>query len=521
MRWGLGMTGADRLCDVLLVNGVDVCFANPGTSEMHFVAALDRKPAMRCILGLFEGVVTGAADGYGRMARRPAATLLHTGPGLANGLANLHNARRARSPILNLVGDHASYHLQYDAPLTSDIESLARPMSNWVRRIENAEAIEEAAGSAYLAAKTLSGIATLILPADAAWGDVDPSPVVPVLVAAAPMPSDATIRMIAEAIRSHRGRFSLVVGGDASLEKGLEQAGRIAAAFEGKVFTEVLPPRVARGRGRVSAARIPYFVDPAVESLRDVDLLILVGAPEPVAFFAYPGKPSRLVSDQCKVITLAGRSDDQVGALAALADELIAAKPVTPSLLDREALTPVGQLTEDAIAVILAQEMPENAILCDEGLTSARRLYDLAECSPPHDYLMVPGGAIGAGIPMSTGAAVACPERKVITLQADGSGLYSLQGLWTQARENLDVLTIVFANRAYAILFIEMRNLGFNDIGRNATQMMSLTEPAPDWVQLARGMGVEAVATDTCEGFVDVLRSALRRRGPFLIECRI
>ena len=163
------MNGADRLCDVLLANGVDVCFANPGTSEMHFVAALDRKPAMRCVLGLFEGVVTGAADGYARMTRRPAATLLHTGPGLANGLANLHNARRAHSPIINVVGDHASYHLRHDAPLTSDIESLAAPMSDWVRRVKSADAVGETVADAYRAACSIPGVATLILPADSAW----------------------------------------------------------------------------------------------------------------------------------------------------------------------------------------------------------------------------------------------------------------------------------------------------------------------------------------------------------------
>jgi acetolactate synthase-1/2/3 large subunit len=537
------MTGADRLCDVLLANGVDVCFANPGTSEMHFVAALDRKPAMRCVLGLFEGVVTGAADGYGRMRRRPAVTLLHTGPGLANGLANLHNARRARSPILNVVGDHASYHLQYDAPLTSDIESLARPMSNWVRRVESASAISEAAGSAYLAATTLPGVATLILPADAAWGEIEPTPLVPitlppaplpaadtivrgglqhgVLLPPAPLPAADTIRSVANIVRQNNGRFGLLVGGNAALEQGLAAAERVATSFGGQVFTEVLPPRVARGRGRAAATKIPYFVDPAVACLRNIDLLILVGAPEPVAFFAYPGKPSRLVSEHCKVVTLAGRSGDQVGALAALADELGAVHPAAVLRQAEDVSTPVGTLTEDAIAVILAQEIPEGAIVCDEGLTSARRLYDLAELASPHDYLMVPGGSIGLGIPMSIGAAIACPERKVITLQADGSGLYTLQGLWTQARENLDIVTIVFANRAYAILQVEMRNLGFNDTGRNATRMMSLTEPAPDWVHLARGMGVEAVATDSCEQFADLLRSALMRRGPFLVECQI
>ncbi len=516
------MNGADRLCDVLLANGVDVCFANPGTSEMHFVAALDRKPAMRCVLGLFEGVVTGAADGYARMARRPAATLLHTGPGLANGLANLHNARRAHSPILNIVGDHASYHLQYDAPLTTDIESLARPMSDWVGRVTSADAVGEAVSDAYLAACTLPGVATLILPADSAWNAFQPAPIAPVVLPPKPMPPMETIRSVAEAVRRHNGRFGLLVGGDAALERGIEPAGRIAAAGDGQVFAEVLPARVARGRGRTTAKQIPYAIDLAIETLRDIDLLVLIGAPEPVAFFAYPGKPARLVREGCVVLTLAGRADDLVGALEALAGELDATKAITlVAGTFPDASAPRGQLTGDAVSAILARQLPEGTIVCNESSITGRRFTGFSEQAPPHDLLSVTGGSIGIGIPLSVGAAIACPDRKVITLQSDGSGLYTLQGLWTEARENLDVLTIVLANRAYAILLAEMRNLGVTDIGRNATRMMSLTDPAPDWVHLAHGMGVDAASARSCEEFSDILGSALKRRGPFLIECLI
>jgi acetolactate synthase-1/2/3 large subunit len=515
------MNGADRLCDALLVNGVDVCFANPGTSEMHFVAALDRKPAMRCVLGLFEGVVTGAADGYARMTRLPAATLLHTGPGLANGLANLHNARRARSPIINIVGDHASYHLQYDAPLTSDIESLAKPMSDWVGRVESADMVGAAVSDAYVAACSLPGVATLILPADSAWNPVQAASVAPVALPSKTMPSMETIRFVAAAIRQHRGRFGFVVGGDAALEDGTEQAGRIAAEFDGQVLAEMLPARVARGRGRTAVKTIPYPIDLAVESLRDIDLLILVGTPEPVAFFAYPGKPSRIVKDGCVILTLGNQGDDLVAALQALASELDAAKPVRLVAAPVPDALPQGQLTGDAVSAILARHLPEGAIVCNEGSITGRRFYGFSEQAPPHDFLSVTGGSIGIGIPLSVGAAIACPDRKVITYQADGSGLYTLQGLWTEARENLDVLTVVLANRAYAILLAELRNLGVNEVGRNATRMMSLTDPAPDWVHLAKGMGVEASSVQSCEAFSDILASAVRRRGPFLIECLI
>lgn len=512
------MNGADRLCDALLANGVEVCFANPGTSEMHFVAALDRKPEMRCVLGLFEGVVTAAADGYARMARKPAATLLHTGTGLANGLANLHNARRARSPMINIVGDNASYHLKNDPPLTCDIEGLATPMSDFVQRVESAEAMGSAVNDAYRAACTLPGVATLILPGDSAWNAVDATPVAPVVLPPKPTAPVEAIRTVAEAIRKHAGRFGLLVGGEAALEAGTEQAARIAAAHDGKLFAEMLPARIARGGARAVVRPIPYPIDLAIETLRDIDLLILVGVPEPVSFFAYPLKPTRLVRDDASLLTLASRSDDLVGTLELLADELSGSRSIatSPAALPEQ---PTGQLTSDAASAILARRLPEGAIVCNDSNVSGRRLFGFSEGASPHDLLGVTGGAIGISIPLAVGAAIACPDRKVITYTSDGSALYTLQGLWTQARERLDVLTIVLANRTYAILMGELRNLGVNEVGRNASRMMSLDDPAPSWVKLANGMGVEAASVHDCAEFADVLASALKRRGPFLIEC--
>eukprot|EP01037_Dinobryon_pediforme_P013186 gene13186-13291_t len=517
------MNGADRLCDVLLINDVNVCFANPGTSEMHFVAALDQKPQMRCILGLFEGVVTGAADGYARMTDKPAATLLHTGPGLANGLANLHNARRAHSPIINIVGDHASYHLPYDAPLTSDIESLAAPMSNWLCRVKSPEDVGPSLEAAYRAAMTLPGIATMILPADSAWGDVSPATLCAVTLPAKPKVSDEAIRTAAETIRSAAGRVGILLGGMGLRGEALAVAGRIAAAKNVRLFSTVLLARTERGQGRVAVTRIPYPIDLALDMLRDLDVLILIGETEPVAFFGYPGKPSRLPPDTCQVIKLASIADDIPDAIEQLADELNIRQSF--GLLKQAAglpdAMPSGPLNEDAIAVITAQLLPENAIICDEALTSARRLFALCEYARPHDYLMNTGGSIGIGIPMATGAAVACPERKVITLQADGSGMYTVQGLWTQARENLDVLTIILSNRAYAILIGEMTNVGVTSYGGNAEKMMRLDRPDLDWVALAKGMGVEGARATTCEEFTRLMKMALARSGPFLIEAMI
>jgi acetolactate synthase-1/2/3 large subunit len=515
------MNGADRLCETLLANGVNVCFANPGTSEMHFVAALDRNPKMRCILGLFEGVVTGAADGYGRMTGRPAATLLHTGPGLANGLANLHNARRARTPLVNIVGDHASYHLRYDAPLTSDVYALAAPMSNWVQRVKGPDDVGATIEAAYIASLALPGVTTTILPADAAWGDAAPAAARAASPPKRPQASDAAIQHAAEIIMEAQGRVGLLLGGEALRGEALERAGEIAEATGARLFSPVLIARMERGRGRTPVARIPYAIGPALEALRDLDALILVGESEPVAFFAYPGLPSRLLPERAKVLALAGPGDDLPHALGALSDALGAATRKLKAAFVAPEAAPSGPLTEDAISIMLANALPENAILCDEGLTSARRFYALSEHAAPHDYLMNTGGSIGIGIPMAAGAAIACPDRKVITLQADGSGLYTVQGLWTQARENLDVLTIVFANHAYAILQIEMRSLGVNRFGRNAERMMSLDGPKIDWVGMAKSMGVDAARATTCEEFAALLAHGLKTKGPYLIEAAI
>jgi acetolactate synthase-1/2/3 large subunit len=517
------MNGADRLCDTLLANDVDVCFANPGTSEMHFVAALDRKPRIRCVLGLFEGVVTGAADGYARMADKPAATLLHTGPGLANGLANMHNARRARTPMINVVGDHASYHLAFDAPLTSDIESLARPMSHWVRRIESAAAIERDVADAYRASLSLPGVTTLILPADSAWGDAPTTPIAATAVPAKPSASAEAMREAVAMVRAGRPT-ALMMSGAALRADALVLAGRIAAATGVELWAQGANGRVERGAGRVPVTRVPYPVDQALAALKHLEAMILVGAKEPVGFFGYPGKPSALSPEGCRIMTLAEPGEDLAGALQGLCDELgikAGGEVRRAAPLDRDGTLADGPLTVEAITIAVAQRLPENAILVDEAVTSGRNVFTATQGSAPHDYLQLTGGAIGSGIPMAAGAAIACPDRKVVALQADGSGMYTVQGLWTQARENLDIVTIVFANASYAILQGEMRAVGVNTIGRNAQRMLDLDNPTLDWVTMARGMGVEGARATTVAEFVRIFEAALAQSGPFVIEAVI
>ncbi|PZU94537.1 MAG: acetolactate synthase large subunit [Chelatococcus sp.] len=518
------MNGADLLCDTLLANGVDVCFANPGTSEMHFVAALDRKPEMRCVLGLFEGVVTGAADGYARMADKPAATLLHCGPGMANALANMHNARRAWTPMINVVGDHATYHLVNDAPLTSDIESLARPMSQFVRRITSPEDVGPAIGEAYAASLSLPGVSTVILPADCAWTGIEPVTAKPTPVPALKQVEAARLSEVADGLRRHGKRAAIMMSGLALREQPMEMAARICAATGAALFGQMSNGRVQRGAGRVALPKVFYPVDMALKQLESIDYLVLIGAQIPVGFFAYPGKPGRLVHEGCEVVPLAIPGDDLPGTIAALGDELGAARTapafIAPPRSETPAL-PTGALDADKVCSVVSTLLPENCIVCDESITSGRMFYFDCHSAPQHDYIQLTGGAIGEGIPLAIGAAVACPDRKVIGMQADGSGMYTVQGLWTQARENLDIVTVVFANRTYAILQGEMRAVGVNDFGRNASLMLNIDQPALDWVALARGMGVEAARATTAEEFTALFKAALARKGPFLIEAVI
>lgn len=530
------MNGADSLCDTLLAGGVDVCFANPGTSEMHFVAALDRKPQMRCVLGMFEGVVTGAADGYARMADKPAATLLHLGPGLANGLANLHNARRANSPIVNIVGDHATYHVKHDAPLTSDIESLARPMSRWVHTVADADHVSSDAAEAIVQARMGSnevrtgskdlrtgpgGVATLILPADAAWNEVK-APLAQVVEPAAR--SHVSADRISEAVAAVRSGKNtvLMLSGMALRERPLAVAGQIAQATGIRLLSQQSNARMERGVGRVAIERVPYPVEQAVAMLKDVENLILVGAKAPVGFFAYPGQPSVMTPPGCNILHLASPGDDLLHALEWLSDELQAGSASVPVVqsIERPAL-PTGELNPAAIATALAALMPEHAIICDESVSSGRNLFSFTRNTPRHDYLQLTGGAIGVGLPLAAGAAVACPDRKVICLQADGSGMYTVQALWTHARENLDIVTVIFANRSYAILHGELRGVGAGEPGRNARRMLDLDEPALQWTKLAQGMGVEAVRATTADEFARAMQAAMSRKGPFLIEAVI
>ena len=511
------MNGAESLVRTLIAGGVDTCFTNPGTSEIHLVAALDNTPEMRCVLGLFEGVVTGAADGYARMTRKPACTLLHLGPGFANGMANLHNASRAQVPIINLIGEHATYHVQYDTPLVSDIEGIARPYSNWLRTSSASANVAKDTMDAIIASRAAPGqIATLIVPADVAWSDGGSPGSAPEL-ARTPMPTATSIGRAASMLRSGL-RTAILLAGDALYGEGLNVAGRIAAGTGAKLFAPYPVTRLERGAGLPAVERVAYVLEQGIEQFKEFRQLILVGSRAPRAYFAYPGRDTAFTSPECEIHTLAACNEDLVGALTAVADALsLNGKQSTTQKVERPAI-PAGSITLAGLASAVGALLPENTIVVDESMTSGRGMMAATKGCPPHDWLGNTGGSIGIALPLAVGAAVARPDRRVLCLTADGSGMYTLQALWTMAREGLNVVTVVFANRSYAVLKREFSYLGVGEPGPRASTLFEIGRPDLDWVHLAKGMGVRSGRVDSMEGFANALRAGFEAAGPSLIE---
>jgi acetolactate synthase I/II/III large subunit len=507
------LNGAESVLRTLASSGVEVCFANPGTSEMHLVAAMDHVPDVRGVLTLFEGVASAAADGYARMAEIPAATLLHLGPGFGNAFANVHNAYKGRTPMVNLVGDHAVAHKPLGAPLASDIEGIVRPASHWVRTASDARSAAPLTAEAVAAARA-QGVATLILPADAGWDEsLGPAAVRP--VAPRPPVPDQAIETAARALRSGRG--ALLLGGPTTREPGLRAAARIAAATGAEVFHDTFTPRLERGGGRPRARLLPYIVELALEALRGLDHLVIAGSRDPVGFFAYPGLPSRLADPATQITVLAGPEEDSVAALEALADLLGGSAPETAPL-ERVGLPDGGPLDLQTLPAAIGALLPDDAIVVDEAVTASVFIQEATRGAGEHDYLYLTGGAIGWGLPAAAGAALGAPGRPVVCLEADGSAMYTIQALWTMAREGLDVTTIVVANRSYAILEFEFQRVGASGDGKAAHALMDIGRPDLDFTSMARSMGVPARRVDDVPGFASAFREAVAEPGPHLIE---
>lgn len=511
------MNGAEAVIRTLIAGGVETCFTNPGTSEMHLVAALDQSPEMRCVLALFEGIATGAADGYARMTEKPACTLLHLGPGFANGIANLHNASRARVPVVNLIGQHPAYHLKYNAPLASDIEAIARPYSDWLRTTQDVRSAGSDAAEALANAHTPPGqIATLIVPTDIAWSEGACVANVPA-PSTMSLPGNGRIERAAEMLRSGR-RTAMLIGGKALYGKGLEIAGKIASITGAKLFAPYAFTRLGRGAGTPVIERVAYVLEQATEQFKDFEQLILAGAAAPVSYFAYQGKRSQPTRPDCNIFAFVDETEGVTGPLAALADA-VSANDVEPKVAtSSRPSAPSGEITLEGLARTIAATLPEGTIVADESMTSGRGILAATQGCAPHDWLACTGGSIGIAMPLSVGAAVACPDRPVLCLTADGSGMYTVQALWTMARECLHIVTIVFANRAYAVLKREFGNLGVSQAGPRAKALFDIGRPNLDWVSIAKGLGVPAQHARSLEELNAALNAAYKNKGPTLIE---
>lgn len=514
------MNGAESLVRTMAASGINVCFANPGTSEMHFVAALDRLDLIRCVLALQENVATGAADAYARMTGEPAATLLHLGPGFGNGLANVHNAKKARAPMVNVVGEHATYHIEYDAPLTSDIQGIVGPVSDFVVTTNTSDEVGNDTAATVAAAKSWPGkIATLILPANSAWDTTEEvgKPQKP----AGPDPVKAEdVAAVAEALKSGK-KAVMFVSGAILEEPALTNLGKVKAATGVDLLAQTSNRRIDRGAGRVAVNKLPYPVDHALETLKDYEYVILLGTREPVSFFAYPNKPSRLSPESSEILNLAGPQQDTIKALDMLID-LLGAGNAAPELVEAEPAPDVsglsGKITPEIISQAFRAHMPENCIIVDESITTGRAFFPDSKAAPPHTWLQNTGGAIGVGLPYGVGAAIACPDRPVMVLQSDGSGMYCNQALWTMARENLNVTVLIFSNRAYRILEGEMKGVGVEKMGHVAENLFGLNKPDIDWVGLAKSMGVDAERVDDASGLSPAIQKGVALKGPYLIE---
>ncbi|PCJ51473.1 MAG: acetolactate synthase large subunit [Candidatus Hydrogenedentota bacterium] len=515
------MTGAESILDAALRSGVDTCFANPGTTEMGLVAALDTTPDVRTVLALFEGVCTGMADGYGRMLDRPAMTLLHLGVGLGNGIANLHNARRAFSPIVNLIGDHPIAHIPYNAPLTSDIATMAKPVSSTVHTVTSADDAGNDMARAIAQSTTIpGGISTLILPSDIMCAETQAE--FNLVEPATPSPIDENIVNAARDTLEKGSNTAIIINGRALREEGLTHAAKIAAKTDCALFSVCFPARLDRGAGLPAIQRLPYFPEQVLERLAPYKKLILVGGyTEPVSFFKYDNIPSSLVPQGCTTITLASHEQDGIVALEQLCDAVNANHTEVPMQELAIPDAPTGPLNRKTIAPAIAAALPENAIIADEGGMNSAPIYFATQSGHAHSSLFLTGGGIGYGMPSAAGAAIACPYRPVLNLQSDGAGMYTLQTLWTMARESLDVTTVVFSNRKYKILQIELERAGIDKPGPIADSLTELSNPDISWCDLAKGMGVPASRPETAEDLSAALTRSFSEEGPSLIELEI
>ena len=511
------MNGAEVLTATLTQGGVDTVFMNPGTTELDLVDTFTSVPGMRCVLTLFEGVASGAADGFGRIAGYPAATLLHLGPGLANAAANFHNARRARTPVISIVGEHTRAHQPLDPPLASDIAGIAKTHSKFVEAITSSDQICTAVATALATATTApKGVATLLFPADLAW---EPSRQSGEHLAASRSWTPDTEALKRAATALVRPGAVIFAGGDALRKPALNELAKLCSRGA-QIFAETFPAVHERGGNLPRISRLPYLPEQAIALLERATALILIGAPQPISFFGYRGTPSILTPSGCEIIEVVPPGFPCLGAIEALAEEAGLSDPYLPPV-PTEPMLQAQQSHLDAVglASAIASSIESGTIVVDEANTGGVALQGPTSDSPEHIWLTVPGGSIGEGIPLAIGAALAEPNSRVLALVADGSSLYTIQGLWTIARERLPVTVVILNNLRYAILQYEASRR--SPVTEELRKLTSLDSPAINYRKLAEGFGIKADVAHTPFELLQQLHGAALRPEPVLIEAEL
>lgn len=514
------VNGAEALVATLEACGVTACFANPGTTELEIVAALDRSAGIRSVPVLFEGVAVGAADGFGRMSGIPGAALLHTGAGFPNGLSAVLNAAKASSPSIAIVGDHPLAIREWNHVIASgvDIERVAAPYAKWVRRSRLTTVGQDAADAFAAACSAPGGPATLVVPSDVAWS----AGAEPGRPSAAQKPSPVSAEAVLQAAYALRlpGEAALVLHGEATVDPAaLRAAADIAATTGCRVMARA--SRIVRGPDFLPVEFLPYSPMLAIEALKGIRHLVLVGAHPPIMPWTYPDRSAPMMADpECRIWTLARPEENVVDALTTLAAEIggdrsRAAPQPAPGMAPVPAS---GTVTPDALAQSIAALIPENAIVIDESVTTGRSFYQVSAASRPHDWLRNLGGALGYGQPVAIGSAIACPDRKVIVLQGDGAAMYTPQSLWTIAHEGLNVLVVIFANRSYEVLRVDMRLRHQNVDGAVNHALTDLGTPAIDWAGLARSLGIRSARLDSMQAFNEAFAREAQTAEPALLE---
>ena len=517
------MNGAAAFFKSIVDNGIDTIFACPGTSEMQVVDEVGYSN-LRVVLCLFENSVTGMADGYARMLDKPALGMVHVTCGLTNALANMHNARIANSRMIIFGGGVHVAH-EVNEPVHSMLQRqpyVAQIAAQCVIEARSPDQLAAAATQALKASNDGAGkIVYVYGPNNAVWGESSFQGKLTSSAEQRQRVSTATISSIADTLKAGK-KTAFILDNLALREEGLEILGRIAEGAGGRLFREWLPSRIAMGAGRVRTETLPYGGAEGRELLSEFDQIVLVGAKIPVCPFSYENQPWVKIPENCNVHTLATADHDILAALEELATQLDLPEKASNRYNRKPGEPPTGPLSGNSIVQSLSILMPADSIVLDEAMLENVMFPLLMDGAAPFDFMAAcPGGAIGAGPPVACGAAIACPNRKVILLEGDFSLMQGNTALWSMAQHNLDICVINYNNEGSASLSTELARVRQGEAQPKSIELLRIRKPTIDYAAMAESMGVPASRAETAEEFHLQLTKAMSTKGPHFIDANI